>query len=119
MSRPVVLLSLAILASPLSTQSQSSRQRDTHEWAVKAEKMREHLLPTMRKHGVDLWIIMSRENNTDPALDLFGAYGISGWYGHRNAYLFYDAGAAGLKTTVIGTHLSSHLGLFYDEIQDF
>jgi Xaa-Pro aminopeptidase len=73
----------------------------------------------MREHGIDLWVIMSRENNVDPALDLFGAYGISGWYGHRNAYLFYDAGEAGLETTVIGTHLSSHLDLFYGDIRGY
>ena len=26
------------------------------------------------------------------ALELFGGSGITGWYGHRNAYLFYDRG---------------------------
>jgi Xaa-Pro aminopeptidase len=119
MSRLILLLSFAVLAAPTSAQSQSSRERDLHEWEVKAEKMRRHLLPTMREHGVDLWVIMSRENNVDPARDLFGAYGISGWYGHCNAYLFYDAGDAGLETTVIGTHLSSHLNLFYGDIRGY
>lgn len=118
MFRLIVLLSLAF-AIPVSGQSRSSRDRDIREWDVKAEKMRTHLLPTMREHGIDLWVIMSRENNTDPALDLFGAYGISGWYGHRNAYLFYDAGEAGLETTVIGTHLSGHLRRFYDVVQSY
>ena len=43
-----------------------------------------------------------------------GGYGITGWYGHRNAYLFHDAGEDGLQTTVLGTHLSGHLARFYD-----
>ena len=90
------------------------RERTEREWDVKAEKMRRHLLPLMRVHEIDLWIILSRENTPDPALDLFGGYGISGWYGHRNAYLFYDAKAEGLETTAIGTHLSGHLDRFYD-----
>ena len=90
------------------------RERTEREWDVKAEKMRRHLLPLMRAHEIDLWIILSRENAPDPALELFGGYGITGWYGHRNAYLFHDAGADGLETTVLGTHLSGHLARFYD-----
>ena len=90
------------------------RERTEREWDVKAEKMRRHLLPLMRAHEIDLWVIMSRENAPDPALELFGGYGITGWYGHRNAYLFHDAGADGLRTTVLGTHLSGQLARFYD-----
>ncbi len=91
------------------------RARTEREWTIKADKMRRHLLPLMRRHEIDLWIILSRENAPDPVLELFGGYGISGWYGHRNAYLFFDAGAdAGLETTAIGTHLSGHLRRFYD-----
>ena len=90
------------------------RARTEREWDVKAEKMRRHLLPLMRAHEIDLWIILSRENAPDPALELFGGYGVTGWYGHRNAYLFHDAGEEGLQTTVLGTHLSGHLARFYD-----
>ena len=90
------------------------RARTEREWSVKAEKMRRHLLPLMRAHEIDLWIILSRENTPDPALELFGGYGITGWYGHRNAYLFYDAGVDGLETMALGTHLSNHLDRFYD-----
>ena len=96
------------------------RQRTEREWDVKAEKMRAQLLPLMRRHGIDLWIILSRENTPDPALELFGGYGITGWYGHRNAYLFYDPGkSAALETTAIGTHLSGHLRRFYDTLEPY
>ncbi|HET9368851.1 MAG TPA: M24 family metallopeptidase [Vicinamibacterales bacterium] len=86
---------------------------------MKAAKMRQHLLPLMRKHQIDLWAIISRENGPDPAVELFGGNGITGWYGHRNAYLLYDAGTAGLETTVIGTHLSGHLKAFYGTSQSY
>lgn len=86
---------------------------------MKADKMRRHLLPTMRAHGVDLWVVMSRENAPDPIVELFGGSGITGWYGHRNAYLFFDRGEAGLETTVIGTHLSGHLSRFYGTVQSY
>jgi hypothetical protein len=49
------------------------------EWEVKLEKMLLHLQPAMRRAGIDMWIIMSREFNVDPMLQMFGDYGISGW----------------------------------------
>lgn len=106
---------IADLLSPAAVRASVER-----EWSVKAEKMGRHLLPLMRKHGVDLWLIMSRENAPDPVIELFGGHGITGWYGHRNAYLFHDRGGdTGLETTVIGTHLSPHLKAFYGTIQSY
>ena len=67
----VALCQLAI-SSGANAQTRQSRARHEREWAVKAEKMERHLLPMMRKHGVDMWILMSRENHPDPILDLFG-----------------------------------------------
>lgn len=116
------VLCVGFVASTVPAYGQvgKSRERDLHEWEVKAEKMRQHLQPTMRTHGIDMWIIMSRENNPDPALDLFGANGITGWYGHRNAYVFYDPGEGhALETIAFGTHLSSFLKTFYDSIVSY
>ena len=49
----------------------SVREHTEREWTLKADKMRRHLIPAMRAHGVTLWVIMSRENAVDPALELF------------------------------------------------
>lgn len=98
------------------------RARTEQEWTLKADKMRRHLIPTMRAHGIDLWVVMSRENAPDPVVELFGGSGITGWYGHRNAYLFFDRGgdaATALETTVYGTHLSGHLSRFYTTVQSY
>ena len=114
--RALALTAFVVLAPSLAGAQLSPelvRERSEREWAVKAEKMHEHLLPLMRVHGIDLWIILSRENAPDPALELFGGHGITGWYGHRNAYLFHDAGERGLETAALGTHLSAHLAPFY------
>jgi Xaa-Pro aminopeptidase len=111
--RWVVVLSL-LLPTGLTAQTHTARARYQREWEVKAKKMERTLLPLMRKHGISMWIIMSHENHPDPILDLFGAFGISGWYGHRNAYIFSDPGEGnGLETAAIGTHLSDHLKRFY------
>ncbi|HEX5765571.1 MAG TPA: hypothetical protein VFY27_08380, partial [Woeseiaceae bacterium] len=68
-----------------SQHSGSALARELHEWAVKKEKMDLYLRDAMRRQSIDMWIILSREFNPDPILDLFGGLGISGWYGHRNA----------------------------------
>lgn len=92
-------------------------QRLMHEWDVKLEKMQLHLQPAMRRAGVDMWIIMSREFNVDPMLQMFGDHGISGWYGHRNAYIFFDPGDdAALERVLIGTHQSGRMRDFFPTI---
>lgn len=112
----LVLLSLS--AGEATSQERQSRARHQREWEVEAKKMDAHLLPTMRKHGIDMWILLSRENHPDPILELFGSYGVSGWYGHRNAYIFYDPGTSTgpLETTAIGTHLSEHSRRFFGNL---
>ncbi|MCH7823509.1 MAG: M24 family metallopeptidase [Acidobacteria bacterium] len=92
-------------------------QRLMREWEVKLEKMEVHLQPAMHRAGVDMWIIMSREFNVDPMLQMFGDYGISGWYGHRNAYIFFDPGdGAALERSLLGTHQSGRMREFFPTI---
>jgi hypothetical protein len=103
-----------------ASRSSSALDRALHEAAVKAEKMRLYLQPAMRRNGIDMWIIMSREFHPDPMLDLFGGYGISGWYGHRNAYVFYDAGGdEPLESVIFGTHQSDDMLSFFDRIESY
>lgn len=124
---PVVVAIVFITTSAVASAQitpELIRERTEREWDVKADKMGAHLLRLMRIHNIDLWIILSRENAPDPALELFGGYGITGWYGHRNAYLFYDPGDSGdvqatLETTAIGTHLSGHLRRFFDTLRPY
>ena len=116
----IACLAVATLAAQQTVNSDLVRERTEREWRVKAEKMRQHLQPLMRRHGLDLLAIVSRENNPDAALELFGGLGVTGWYGHRNAYLFFDPGdGKSLETTAIGTHLSGHLKQFYGTIQSY
>ena len=122
--RLLLVASVLVLATAVPGAAQITpeliRERTEREWTIKADKMRRHLLPLMRRQGIDLWIILSRENAPDPLVELFGGYGVTGWYGHRNAYLFHDPGTGdALETTVLGTHLSGHLGRFYDTITPY
>ena len=123
MKRRVAAMILAVLAAdavasaaPQEWNTEALR-RLMHEWEVKLEKMELHLQPAMRRAGVDMWIIMSREFNVDPMLQMFGDNGISGWFGHRNAYIFFDPGGdAPLERVLIGTHQSGRMRDFYPTI---
>jgi len=129
-----ILLALAMIIAPGAAAQESAAahtarhpassggalDRALHEAAVKSEKMRLHLQPAMRRNNIDMWIIMSREFHPDPILDLFGGYGISGWYGHRNAYVFFDPGGdMPLESTIFGTHQSNHMLKFFDRIESY
>ena len=97
-----------------------SLARERREWAVKLEKMETYLRPAMRRHDVDMWIILSREFNPDPLLELFGGLGVSGWYGHRNAYIFRDPGGdEPLERIIFGTHQSGHMRAFFPKIVSY
>jgi hypothetical protein len=92
-------------------------EQELHEWAVKKEKMNLHLQEAMRRQSIDMWVILSREFNPDPVLDLFGGHGVTGWYGHRNAYIFRDPGGEEpLEKVIFGTHQSGYMREFFDEI---
>src|SRR5699024_9401072 len=86
----VLLVGLALMV-PQAVEAQLAQERTQRELAVKLEKLETTLQPLMQKHGVDMWIIYTRENDPDPLIQLFGDY-INTASGHRNAYIFYDPG---------------------------
>jgi Xaa-Pro aminopeptidase len=114
---PLLLSMLAFfLALPVPTDAQLIRERTEREWAVKLDKLESMLQPFMRKHGVDMWIIMTRENDPDPVVQLFGDQEITA-SGHRNAYIFFDPGEGRpLERTILGTHVRGHLVPFFPDL---
>jgi Xaa-Pro aminopeptidase len=74
------------------------------------------LIPAMRKHGIDLWLVFSREWNADPV-----HFEIQGdpHAGVRNAYLFFDRGGDKPEKVVIASHSLKKdpvIGKSYDEM---
>jgi Xaa-Pro aminopeptidase len=51
------------------------------------KKVNALLLPLMRKHDIDMWIVLDREYHPDPFAAEIGGQG-----GVRNAYMFFDNG---------------------------
>ena len=65
---------------------------EREQWELKRvivqKKLDEALPPAMRNHGIDMWIVMDRENNKEPLHDEVGG----GYPGVRGVYLFFDRG---------------------------
>ena len=107
---------MASVPGPLTAQEATGvRERIEGEWAVKLEKLETTLQQHMRANGVDMWIILSRENDPDPVIQLFGD-AMSTWAGHRNAWIFHDPGEGHpLERIVLGTHVRGHVLPFFPD----
>ena len=79
-----------------------------------ADKLRRALLPAMRNHGVDMWIVLDRENNPEPLHDELGG----GFSGVRAAFIFFDNGSDTPEKIYYGSHeqpANSVVAQVYDE----
>ena len=75
------------------------------------KKVNTLLLPAMRRHGIDMWIVLDREYNPDPFAGEIGGHG-----GVRNAHVFYDAGERLEKIFIFSHgHREDLPGLLYDQ----
>ncbi|MDC0178602.1 aminopeptidase P family protein [Woeseiaceae bacterium] len=64
------------------------------------KKINEVLLNAMRIHGIDMWIVIDRENNEDPLHDEIGGH----YSGVRGAYIFFDRGTQDIEKLFVGSH---------------
>lgn len=76
-----------------------ARARFDTRKSIVTKRLNSVLLPAMRAHNIDLWLVFSREHHEDPLLSEIGG----GWGGVRNAYLFFDRGDR-LEKIFIGSH---------------
>lgn len=92
----------------------SARERFEIHRALIADKLQNSLLPAMREHDIDMWIVLDRENNYDPVHEEIGG----GYSGVRAAFIFYDDGGDTLEKIYYGSHaqpLNSVINQVYDE----
>ena len=62
-----------------------SRERFASQREAISEKLQMALLPAMRNHGIDMWIVLDRENNEEPLHAELGG----GFAGVRGAFIFH------------------------------
>jgi Xaa-Pro aminopeptidase len=88
------------------------RERYALRKSIVGKKLNSALLPAMRQHGIDMWLVLSREFHPDPFLEELGG----GWPGVRNAYMFFDSGGDVPEKVFIGSH--SHREDLFDDVYD-
>jgi len=74
----------------LLTWSEQMAVRD--QWLVKRHEM---LLPMMRRHGIDMWIVVNEEFHDDPLTEYVAP--ARPYTGRRDVFVFVDAGENGLR----------------------
>lgn len=92
----------------------ASRERFVTQKALIEDKLDSALLPAMRNHGIDMWIVLDREYNPDPLQVELGGQGT----GVRAAYIFYDNGSDKPEKIYYGSHeqpRNSVIASVYDE----
>ncbi len=91
-----------------------SQQRFELQREMVADKLDRALLPAMRNHDIDMWIVLDRENNPDPLHDELGGE----FSGVRAAFVFIDSGGDRPEKVYYGSHSqpdNSVVGQVYDE----
>src|ERR1044071_8818383 len=77
-------------------------------WLVKRHQM---LLPMMRKHGVDMWIIVNEEFHDDPLTQLIPPP--RPYTGNRDIFVFVDAGSR-LRAVALTGYAEENLKRFFE-----
>jgi Xaa-Pro dipeptidase len=89
----------------------SERDRYVLKRDITVKKVNTLLLPLMRQHGIDMWIVMDREYHPDPMAREIGGHG-----GVRNAHIFYDNGETLEKVFIFShPHREDLVDFLYDE----
>lgn len=92
----------------------NSRERFEIQKALISDKLEKALLPAMRKHGIDMWLVLDRENNPEPLhVELGGRFS-----GVRAAYIFIDNGSDKPEKIYYSSHeqpANSVISQIYDE----
>jgi len=104
-----------VWAAPLTRHTlgiPSERERYAIRKGIIGKKLNRTLLPAMRRHGIDMWAVLSREFHPDPFLPEIGG----GWPGVRNAYVFFDSGGDVPEKIFIGSH--EHREDLFAEVYD-
>lgn len=98
--RLLVVTACSLLASPLSAQAPAEHARTRWERLCQIRRDQfDLILPAaMRDHGVDMWIVMQKENQFDPMYDDLGR----GYVGSVGYWIFTDRGGDHIERAAIG-----------------
>jgi Xaa-Pro aminopeptidase len=97
--------------SPLLTWSEQTAVRDA--WLVKRHEM---LLPMMRRHGIEMWIVVNEEFHDDPLTEYVAP--ARPYTGRRDIFVFVDAGDEGLLKVATTRYWEESVANFFESPVD-
>ena len=117
-----VLLSLLIIGYPQpknKKEDNPSQNINPMDWKAEMKKKRVNtfVLPALRAAGIDMWVVLSRENNPDPIAADLGAGTVVG----RTACIFVDTGESLRKIAIAASYDITPIkdSGIYDEIVSY
>ena len=96
---------------PLLPWSQQMAVRDA--WLHQRHAL---ILPMMRVHGIDMWIVVNEEFHDDPLTEFVAPS--RPYAGNRDIFVFVDAGQAGLRKLAITGYAEESLKAFFESPDD-
>jgi Xaa-Pro dipeptidase len=79
------------------------------QWLEKRHTM---ILPMMRQHHIDMWIVVNEEFHDDPLTEFIAPP--RPYAGNRDIFVFIDAGSAGLRKVAITGFAEESLNRFFE-----
>ncbi len=118
LARTRFVLVAALLAAPALTvarEPEPSLLPWSRQIAIREEWLRrrhEMLLAMMRRHGIDMWIVVNEEFHPDPLTEFVAPP--RPYAGGRDMFVFIDAGEKGLRKVAIAGYAEENLTAFFE-----
>lgn len=119
-----LLLALVVCVSVLPAPAQKLREPKLLPWsqqiAVREQWLQKHhalILPMMRQHGIDMWIVVNEEFHDDPLTQYVAPPRV--YTGNRDFFVFIDTGDdKGLRKLAITGYAEENLKAFFEAPDD-
>ena len=98
-----------LLARTVTLLPWSQQIAERERWLERRHAM---LLPMMRRHGIDMWIVVNEEFHDDPLTQYVAPP--RPYTGNRDVFVFVDAGDAGLKRHAITGYSEDNSKRFFE-----
>ncbi len=121
----VLTVILAACGTPPSTDANPATAPDAGllDWSEQIEvredwltKRHDMLLPMMRRHGIDMWIVVNEEFHDDPLTEYVAP--ARPYTGRRDIFVFVDAGDQGLRSVAATGYWEETVARFFESPVD-
>jgi Xaa-Pro dipeptidase len=119
----LILLLFTFTCNLLLAQSPSRESLGLLPWsqqiAIREQWLEKHhqlILPMMRAHGIDMWIVVNEEFHNDPLTEYIAPP--RPYAGNRDFFVFVDTGDKGLRKIAVTGYAEDNLKHFFEALND-